>query len=158
MATAPVGVTSSTEEATITTDFAVHEAASADARAAVHITFVSGARSLLLAQRQAHVDNLESLGAAAAQMLDDSQFLDFGGDDGFGEANGSGFELDNIRALMAAARKGLTEADAALARLDSGEYGVCVGCKAPISPARLEAIPEATHCVDCKRGGLRRRN
>lgn len=119
---------------------------------------MSGARSLLLAQRQAHLDNLESLGAAAAQMLDDSQFLDFGGDDGFGEANGSGFELDNIRALMAAARKGLGEVDAALARLDTGGYGICVECNAAILPARLEAIPETTHCVDCKRGGLRRRS
>lgn len=154
-----MGGTSSTEEATITTDFAVPDAeASADARAAAHITFVTGARSLLLAQRQAHLDNLESLTSAAAQMLEDSQFLDFGGDDGFGEANGSGFELDNVRALMAAARKGLSDADAALARLETGEYGICVGCNAPISPARLEAIPETTHCVDCKRGGLRRRS
>lgn len=104
------------------------------------------------------MDNLESLAAAADQMLEDSQFLDFGGDDGFGEANGSGFELDNIRALMAAARKGVAEADAALARLGTGKYGICVACNAAISPARLEAIPETTHCVDCKRGGLRRRS
>lgn len=91
-------------------------------------------------------------------MLEDSQFLDFGGEEGFGEADGSGHELDRIRTLMAAARTGVSEADAALARLDAGRYGICVGCQAPIVPARLEAIPEATHCVDCKRGGLRRRN
>ncbi|MBW3556341.1 MAG: TraR/DksA family transcriptional regulator [Actinobacteria bacterium] len=112
---------------------------------------------MLLAQRQAHLDNLEALRAAAAQLLDDSPLVDSVGDDGFGEADGSGSELDRIRTLVAAARKGIDDVDAALGRLDSGRYGICADCRAPISPARLEAIPEATHCVDCKTGGLRRR-
>ena len=42
---------------------------------------------------------------------------------------------------------------AALARLESGEYGVCVVCGEDIAPARLEAIPEATHCIDCAAPG-----
>jgi DnaK suppressor protein len=37
----------------------------------------------------------------------------------------------------------------ALERIDNGSYGVCDSCSEEISPARLEAIPESTQCVDC---------
>ena len=38
----------------------------------------------------------------------------------------------------------------ALARLKQGTYGVCEVCKQPISKARLEAVPWARHCRECK--------
>lgn len=41
--------------------------------------------------------------------------------------------------------------DAALARIEAGTYGKCVNCGAPIPEERLEAIPWATLCLDCKR-------
>jgi RNA polymerase-binding protein DksA len=39
----------------------------------------------------------------------------------------------------------------ALARIEDGTYGECVGCGADIAPARLEARPEAALCIDCAR-------
>ena len=39
---------------------------------------------------------------------------------------------------------------AALDRLKDGEYGTCVECEEPISPARLRALPEVTTCVRCQ--------
>ena len=39
---------------------------------------------------------------------------------------------------------------AALERLKSGDYGTCVECEEPISPARLQALPEVTTCVRCQ--------
>jgi DnaK suppressor protein len=39
----------------------------------------------------------------------------------------------------------------ALARLESGDYGVCEDCAQPIPPERLRALPEATRCVRCQR-------
>jgi DnaK suppressor protein len=45
----------------------------------------------------------------------------------------------------------LGEIDAALKRVDLGTYGTCVNCGAQISPDRLEAMPWATLCIDCKR-------
>jgi DnaK suppressor protein len=45
----------------------------------------------------------------------------------------------------------LTAIDAALARIDAGTYGICVNCGAQIAPERLEAMPWATLCIDCKR-------
>ena len=41
--------------------------------------------------------------------------------------------------------------DAALRRMDDGTYGKCVNCGAPIPEERLEAMPWATLCIDCKR-------
>src|SRR5881398_2245330 len=39
---------------------------------------------------------------------------------------------------------------AALDRLAEGEYGTCVECSEPISPARLHALPEVETCVRCQ--------
>ena len=44
----------------------------------------------------------------------------------------------------------LQEVESALGRLNSGEYGACADCGHSISSKRLQALPWATHCVDCK--------
>jgi len=45
----------------------------------------------------------------------------------------------------------LTAIDDALARIDAGTYGTCQNCGKEIAPERLEALPYATLCIDCKR-------
>jgi DnaK suppressor protein len=40
--------------------------------------------------------------------------------------------------------------DEALARLTSGEYGVCQACEQPIATKRLQALPWARYCVNCQ--------
>ena len=40
--------------------------------------------------------------------------------------------------------------ESALARLDSGEYGICVECERPIPTKRLAAVPWASCCVGCQ--------
>lgn len=42
----------------------------------------------------------------------------------------------------------LIELQAALAKLDTGTYGLCEGCAQPISDARLEAMPAARYCIE----------
>jgi len=44
----------------------------------------------------------------------------------------------------------LKEIDAALARIENGEYGVCSACGEEISPKRLAALPWARYCIDCQ--------
>jgi DnaK suppressor protein len=39
--------------------------------------------------------------------------------------------------------------EAALRRIDEGEYGYCLKCGEDIAPERLRADPAATACVDC---------
>jgi DnaK suppressor protein len=39
--------------------------------------------------------------------------------------------------------------DAALARIERGEYGLCTACEEEIDPRRLEADPTAALCIAC---------
>jgi RNA polymerase-binding protein DksA len=45
----------------------------------------------------------------------------------------------------------LASIDAALVRIDQGTYGQCENCGSGISAERLEALPYATKCIECKR-------
>ncbi|MDP3541756.1 MAG: TraR/DksA C4-type zinc finger protein [Elusimicrobiota bacterium] len=51
--------------------------------------------------------------------------------------------------LQANVRQRLEMVRRALAAIESGTYGACVGCKNPIPEARLEALPETPLCVEC---------
>jgi RNA polymerase-binding transcription factor len=46
-------------------------------------------------------------------------------------------------------RRELSMIDAALARIDSGDYGVCVDCETEIDQKRLQVLPFALLCTDC---------
>ncbi|GAY20097.1 TraR/DksA family transcriptional regulator [Sphingobium fuliginis] len=53
---------------------------------------------------------------------------------------------------LAQARRRQTERaaiDAALRRIDDGEFGYCLKCGDDIAPARLEHNPAVTSCIDC---------
>ncbi len=58
-------------------------------------------------------------------------------------------EWQRLEALRRAALGEVAEVSDALARVDAGTYGICVVCGRPIAPARLEARPFATTCIDC---------
>ena len=45
----------------------------------------------------------------------------------------------------------LAAIDAALERIENGTFGTCTNCGNPIDEERLEAIPYATLCIDCRR-------
>jgi RNA polymerase-binding protein DksA len=45
----------------------------------------------------------------------------------------------------------LAAIDQALERIEEGTFGTCARCGKPIAEARLEAMPYATKCIDCKR-------
>lgn len=47
-------------------------------------------------------------------------------------------------------RAQLALVDAALERVESGEYGECEECGEKISAARLKAIPWAIYCISCQ--------
>jgi RNA polymerase-binding protein DksA len=45
----------------------------------------------------------------------------------------------------------LAAIDAALKRIDDGTFGTCSNCGRQIEQERLEFLPYATLCIDCKR-------
>ncbi len=61
------------------------------------------------------------------------------------------FERQQVAALLAAARRRLADAEAALARRDEGSYGTCETCGGPIGAERLAARPAARTCIACAR-------
>lgn len=52
-------------------------------------------------------------------------------------------------ALLQRQNRQLAEVEAALERLERGEYGFCQDCAAPIGLARLKALPFASRCARC---------
>ena len=60
--------------------------------------------------------------------------------------------MEQEQAYSLATREGrfLFHIDAALNRLKDGTYGLCAECQEPINPKRLEAVPHARMCIDCK--------
>ena len=47
----------------------------------------------------------------------------------------------------------LARVEAALRRIESGDYGFCVVCDEPIAERRLRLDPAVPTCVDCAGGG-----
>ncbi len=45
----------------------------------------------------------------------------------------------------------LERIDEALEKMRNGTYGQCAGCRSTIPLARLQALPYATCCIECKR-------
>lgn len=54
-----------------------------------------------------------------------------------------------LRRVGEVQREQLAQIDAALRRMDAGEYGFCQDCGIDISAKRLEALPFALYCTDC---------
>jgi RNA polymerase-binding protein DksA len=52
--------------------------------------------------------------------------------------------------------KRLQLVDSALGRIENGHYGVCMSCGKKIPQERLQAIPYAILCIDCKSSEERR--
>ena len=61
------------------------------------------------------------------------------------------FERQQVVALLDQARRRLDDVEAALARRETGGYGICESCGRPIAPERLAARPAARTCIDCAR-------
>jgi DnaK suppressor protein len=59
-------------------------------------------------------------------------------------------ELENRMALEKRVLDQLADIDKALEKFKKGSYGTCESCGKPIDPNRLEALPQATLCMDCK--------
>ena len=60
------------------------------------------------------------------------------------------FELEKRLAMQKRVRDQLAEVEHALHKFQDETYGLCDNCGKPIDPARLEALPQASLCMNCK--------
>ncbi|MHB8105720.1 MAG: TraR/DksA family transcriptional regulator [Dehalococcoidales bacterium] len=59
-------------------------------------------------------------------------------------------ELEKRLALENRIRQEMAKVEHALEKVKTGTYGLCDNCGKPIDPERLEALPQATMCLNCK--------
>lgn len=67
----------------------------------------------------------------------------------FEEGAQSEHEQYTLSLLGEAQQRQVAMIDAALARIESGRYGICVDCDTEIDPKRLKALPFALLCTEC---------
>ena len=103
-------------------------------------------RELLLDERQRVADTLDSLRVEHSTREDDEI-------PETGIADTASVTIDRELDLsIEGTTSGMLRAiDDALARIEDGTYGSCSRCGRTITEERLEAMPYATLCIDCKR-------
>ncbi len=67
-----------------------------------------------------------------------------------GDMSSVTYSRDVLFNLSATQKQRINDIDAALERIDKGEYGVCLECEEKISPRRMEVRPFSRYCIDCK--------
>jgi RNA polymerase-binding protein DksA len=108
------------------------------------------ARTRLLEERERVVAALDYLHEENAGSLhEEAEEATIG--DNVGETATVTLDRQIDYSLEEASNHVLAAIDAALERIEAGTYGTCQTCGKPIGDDRLEAIPYATQCIDCRR-------
>ncbi|HET7415915.1 MAG TPA: TraR/DksA C4-type zinc finger protein [Arthrobacter sp.] len=94
-------------------------------------------------ERQALITSLQKDITAVGEARQDSNV----DDEHDPEGSTIAFELSQASTLLRESTKRLEEIDAALQRLDNGNYGFCAVCAEPIPEGRLEIRPWTQYCV-----------
>jgi DnaK suppressor protein len=59
-------------------------------------------------------------------------------------------ELEKRLNLENRIRQEMAKVEHAMEKIEKGTYGLCDNCGQPIDPERLEALPQASLCMNCK--------
>jgi DnaK suppressor protein len=103
-------------------------------------------RTTLLEQQRSLRREIGDLGADP-----DADEVAFDADAGFADRSHSTEERERVLTTARSLRTNLREVERAIAKLDDGSYGRCERCGNPIGDERLDAIPWALLCIDCKK-------
>ncbi len=110
-------------------------------------------RAALRAQLEADLERLEADIAALDHEERNSQSEASGENvyrDHMADQGTATFEREMDMTFEENERDALDRVRAALDRLEAGTYGTCARCGADIPAARLEAVPSAILCIQCK--------
>jgi RNA polymerase-binding transcription factor DksA len=121
------------------------------------LAFLRAQRALLIAEKDRLLGQAERLENEREKLIEEAGM----GDDQFDEDGGEGdtmaVERERDRVLSEQARQIVEDIDAALKRIETGDYGYSVISTRPIPRERLEVIPWATELVEERVGGIGRR-
>jgi len=104
-------------------------------------------RSRLESERGRLIEELEQLKASANTTEERREGSPFGKRE---EEATETLELEKRLALERRIREQLVGVEHALHKFEEKTYGLCDSCGQPIDPARLEALPQASLCMNCK--------
>jgi len=104
-------------------------------------------RARLEAEKKRLVEEMEQLRATVRPTDERREGSPFGKRE---EEATESLELERRLALEKQIREQLASVDHALQKFEEGQYGLCESCGQPIDPARLEALPQAQLCFNCK--------
>jgi RNA polymerase-binding protein DksA len=119
--------------------------------------FLEGQKAMLIEERAGYITSADTLQAEADLLAAEREPGDVQFDEESGEGDTLNVERERDLALSASATQAVEEIDRALRRMDNGSYGVCERCSRKIAVARLEALPFAALCIECKSREERRR-
>jgi RNA polymerase-binding protein DksA len=108
-------------------------------------------RTILLEERQRVTDAINYLHEENPGSIEDETEEIVGIDNHLAETASATLDREIDYTLEENSEHVLAAIDEALARIDEGTFGLCRTCGQAISEERLEAIPYATQCIDCKR-------
>jgi len=112
---------------------------------------------MLVEERARHLRQANELQADADALVVEREQGDTQFDEESGEGDTISVERERDLMLSAQQQQAVEEIDRALARMADKTYGLCAPAGRRLSVARLEAIPWADTCVDCKQRVERRR-
>ena len=113
-------------------------------------------RGILEEERQRVLDAINYLHEETPGSLEDETEEIIGNSDNhLGDTATATLDREIDYSLEENSEQVLRAIDGALQRIEEGTYGICETCGQPISEERLEAIPYATQCIDCRRKGER---
>jgi RNA polymerase-binding protein DksA len=107
-------------------------------------------RERLLEERQRVQSALEHLQQENQGQIEDER-EEIQSDNHPGDMATGTFDRELDATLEGNEERVLEAIDAALGRIEDGTYGICATRGEPIGAERLEALPWATQCIDCKR-------
>ena len=101
----------------------------------------------LKAEYKRLAEELEQLQASASSADERREGSPFGKRE---EEATETLELEKRLAMENRIRQEMVGIEHALDKFKKGTYGTCDNCGKPIAPERLEALPQASLCMDCK--------
>jgi RNA polymerase-binding protein DksA len=114
-------------------------------------------RSILEEERQRVLDAISYLHEETpGSLAEETQEVAGTLDNHLGETATATLDREIDYSLEENSEQVLKAIEGALERIHEGTFGICQTCREPISEERLEAIPYATQCIDCRRKGERR--
>ena len=100
-------------------------------------------RKALLERRRVLLESFRRTGAGIEALRDADR------DPEFEEGAQMDLESFTLSRLGEAQRREIGQIDAAMARVEAGEYGQCRDCDTDIDPRRLAVLPYALLCTEC---------